>query len=113
MATMTVMFEVDAADSGKVMQALAPHMGVLQNFSMEGRGGPRPKRHCVKRGSKVEDTIIACLTKAAENRASVGTLGEALAAAGMSSTSASPGVTGLERKGKVRRTAHGEVELVA
>lgn len=114
MATMTVMFEVEAADSGPVMSALAPCMGVLRNFCMEAKETEpaKPKRACPKRGSKVEDTIIAALTNAAEKKLPMGTLGEALAKIGLNANSASPGVTSLERAGKVRRGPNREVELV-
>ena len=112
MATMTVMFDVDVTDSGSVMQALAPCMGVLRNFCMEVKENTRPKRYASPRGSKVEDTIMAALKASANGPVHKNKLGEELSKIGLSANSVSPAVSGLEKAGKVRRVRDGMVELV-
>lgn len=114
MANMIVMFEVSATNVGSVMQALAPRMADLIDFRMESKADTtiKVKRQCAPRGSRVEDIIIERLTNAAESRLPIGDLGNALAEAGLKASSASPGVTSLERAGKVRRLPGKEVELV-
>lgn len=101
MATMTVMFEVDVAHSGDVMKALAPHMGVLKNFQMEG-GAQRvhaPKKPKRARTSRTEPIVMTALQSA--KHVPYETVKDALEEAGYARTSASPILSRLRSEGKV------------
>lgn len=86
MATMTVMFEVAAKNSGEIMQALAPCMTVLENFTMEAKQEVKPKR---KNGrvSKLEPLLIRRLEQGPATEAELARL---LEANDFSATSISP-----------------------
>lgn len=97
---LTVMFQVAAADSGAVMEALAPIMCKVTDFSMEGTKDGATKRRVKRspRGSKVKAII---LEKLKEGPAGTLALGEALAAQGYKANSASPATSMLKREGKI------------
>lgn len=96
MATMTVMFEVDVSHSGDVMSALAPCMGVLQNFSMEAKSGPK---RVVARHSKTEPIVMEALATA--KFVPYDTIRDALEQGGYSRNSASPILSKFRAEGKV------------
>lgn len=102
MSKLTVMFEVDAAHSGDIMTALAPCMPRLCNFSMEAAKAKR-----VVRGRK-KLTHSATLDRLDQGPATVEEIAEALAASGLSESSASPTLSVLSREGSVWRDEEGK-----
>lgn len=104
MATMIVMFEVEASDSGAVMTALAPCMASLSSFSMESKGeaAPAKPKRIVKRFSKVERFVMEVLSSH-EGPVTRSTIEDFLEEKNLSRTSAGPMLSQLFREGRIIR----------
>lgn len=97
---LTVMFQVSAADSGAVMQALAPIMTKVINFNMEAKSDEvkRKIRKVAPRGSRVERLVQEALQ---DGPSGTGPIAAHLEANGFKASSASPALSHLKRRGVV------------